>query len=235
MADCKPLQKSLNWCEGKPVLPGIRRKLYYTSKSNIAMWPKLPKDEHGRPTSAVYVGSFVLVADATWKVIECLPDKSQVTSEAQGEAPSQTQLNKLTAVHPDIGPEASAACAYLNNSDNVFIMQDMTGRYRVVGADLYNTKTTVAQDLGQGATGTASTTITAEAPDVVAAPFYEGEIVTEDGTIAASGSQSGSTNTGSGSTNTGSGGSSSGGSSSGGSSSGGSSSGVGSDGDGGYE
>ena len=217
MADCKPLQKSLNWCEGKPVLPGIRRKLYYTSKSNIAKWPTLPTDAAGRPTSAVYVGSFVLVADATWKVIDVLSEKSQLTSEAQGEAPSQTQLNKLTAVHPDIGPEATAACAYLNNSDNVFIMQDMTGRYRVVGADLYNTKTTVAQDLGQGATGTASTTITAEAPDVVAAPFYEGEIVTEDGTIAASGSQSGSTNTGSGSTNTGSGGSSSGGSGSSGS------------------
>ena len=220
MADCKPLQKSLNWCEGKPILPGIRRKLYYTSKSNIAKWPTLPTDAAGRPTSAVYVGSFVLVADATWKVIDILSEKSQVTSEAQGEAPSQTQLNKLTAVHPDIGPEASAACAYLNNSDNVFIMQDMTGRYRVVGADLYNTKTTVAQDLGQGATGTASTTITAEAPDVVAAPFYEGEIVTEDGTIAASGSQSGSTNTGSGSTNTGSGSTNTG---SGGSSSGGSS------------
>lgn len=205
MADCKPLQKSLNWCEGKPVLPGIRRKLYYTSKSNIAKWPTLPTDAAGRPTSAVYVGSFVLVADATWKVIDVLSEKSQLTSEAQGEAPSQTQLNKLTAVHPDIGPEATAASAYLNNSDNVFIMQDMTGRYRVVGADLYSTKTTVAQDLGQGATGTASTTITAEAPDVVAAPFYEGEIVTEDGTIEASGSQSGSTNTGSGSTNTGSG------------------------------
>ena len=230
MTNCKPLQKSLNWCEGKPILPGIRRKLYYTSKSNIAKWPTLPTDAAGRPTSAVYVGSFVLVADATWKVIDILSEKSQVTSEAQGEAPSQTQLNKLTAVHPDIGPEATAASAYLNNSDNVFIMQDMTGRYRVVGADLYNTKTTVAQDLGQGATGTASTTITAEAPDVVAAPFYEGEIVTEDGTIAASGSQSGSTNTGSGSTNTGSGGSSSGGSSSGGSSSGG-----GNDGDGGWE
>ena len=94
----------------------------------------------------------------------------------------------------------------------------------MVGADLYSTKTTVAHDLGQGATGTASTTITAEAPDVVAAPFYEGEIVTEDGTIAASGSQSGSSNTGSGSTNTGSGSTNtgSGGSSSGGSSSGGS-------------
>ena len=154
MANCKPLQKSLNWCEGKPVLPGIRRKLYYTSKSNIAKWPTLPTDAAGRPTSAVYVGSFVLVADTTWKVIDILSEKSQVTSEAQGEAPSQTQLNKLTAVHPDVGPEASAACVYLNNSDNVFIMQDMTGKYRVGGSDMWNTKTTVAQDLGHVQHGT---------------------------------------------------------------------------------
>ena len=235
MTNCKPLQKSLNWCEGKPILPGIRRKLYYTSKSNIAKWPTLPTDAAGRPTGAVYQGSFVLVADANWKYIDILSEKSQLTSEAQGEVPSQTQLNKLTAVHPAVGPDATAASAYLNNSDNVFIIEDMKGKYRVVGSDMWNTKTTVSQDLGQGATGTTSTTINVEATDVVPAPFYEGSIVTEDGTIEASGSQSGSTNTGSGSTNTGSGGSSSGGSSSGGSSSGGSSSGVGSDGDGGFE
>jgi hypothetical protein len=50
---------------------------------------------------------------------------------------------------------------------------------------MWNTKTTVAQDLGQGATGTTSTTINAEATDVVPAPFYEGTIETEDGTIDA--------------------------------------------------
>ena len=229
MPNCSSLQKSLAWCQGTPEFPGIKRRLYYISKANIAKWPTLPTDAAGRPTGAVYQGSFVLVADANWKYIDILSEKSQLTSEAQGEVPSQTQLNKLTAVHPAVGPDATAASAYLNNSDNVFIIEDMKGKYRVVGSDMWNTKTTVAQDLGQGATGTASTTITAEAPDVVAAPFYEGEIVTEDGTIAASGSQSGSTNTGSGSTNTGSGGSSSGGSSSGGSSSGGN------DGDGGWE
>ena len=144
-----------------------------------------PKDAQGRPTAAVYQGSFALVADATWKYIDILPDKSQVTSEAQGEVPSQTQLNKLTAVHPAVGEEASAASAYLNNNDNVFIIEDMKGKYRVIGSDMWNTKTTVAQDLGQGATGTTSTTINAEATDVVPAPFYEGTIETEDGTIDA--------------------------------------------------
>lgn len=179
----KVQQKSVSWCQGTPELPGIKRRIYYIAKSFIVSWPTLPKDEVGRPIAAKYSGSFVLAADATWKHIDVLPDKCQVTSEAQGEVPSQTQLNKLTAVHPSVGEEASAAAGYINNSDNVFLVEDMKGKFRVIGSDLYNTKATVAQDLGQGATGTTSTTINAEATDVVPAPFYEGEIVTEDGII----------------------------------------------------
>jgi hypothetical protein len=180
---CNNLQRSLDWCQGTPELPGIKRRIYYLAKSQIVKWPTLPVDENGRPTSAIYQGNFVLAADANWKHIDVLPDKCQVTSEAQGEVPSQTQLNKLTAVHPAVGPEASAAAAYINNTYNVFLVEDMRGKFRVIGCDKWNTKATVAQDLGQGATGTTSTTINAEASDVVPAPFYEGEIVTETETI----------------------------------------------------
>ena len=180
---CNNLQRSLDWCQGTPELPGIKRRIYYLAKSQIVKWPTLPVDENGRPTSAIYQGNFVLAADANWKHIDVLPDKCQVTSEAQGEVPSQTQLNKLTAVPPAVGPEASAAAAYINNTDNVFLVEDMRGKFRVIGSDKWNTKATVAQDLGQGATGTTSTTINAEASDVVPAPFYEGEIVTETETI----------------------------------------------------
>ncbi len=142
-----------------------------------------PRDELGRPTSSVLVGSFTLAADAKWKYIDILPDKSQLTSEAQGESPSQTQLNKLVAVHPGVGPEASDAAASINNSDNIFVVEDMKGNYRVVGNDKWTTKSTVAQDLGQGATGTTSTTINAEATDEVPAPFYVGTLETENGDI----------------------------------------------------
>lgn len=185
---CLNLQKSFGWCEGTPVLPGIRRRLYYIAKSFIVKWPTLAKDANGRTTTAEYEGNFTLAADATWKYIDVLPSKSQVQSEAQGEKPSQTQLNTLTAVHPGVGAEATAAAAYMNNCDNVFLVQDMTGKFRVVGCEMYDTDTTVAQDLGQGATGTASTTITCKATDVVPAPFYPGEIVTEDGVVMGDGS-----------------------------------------------
>ena len=180
---CTSIQKSLGWCQGTPELPGVKRRIYFIAKSFIVGFPQLPRDELGRSTSAVLVGDFVLMADATWKYIDILPDKSQLTSEAQGELPSQTQLNKLVAVHPGVGKEASAAAAYINNTDNVFIVEDMKGNYRVLGNDKWTTEATVAQDLGQGATGTTSTTITVEATDEVPAPFYVGKLDTEDGEI----------------------------------------------------
>ncbi len=180
---CSALQKSLAWCQGTPELPGVRRRLYYLAKSEIVAFPQLPRDKNGRPTSATLEGSFTLLADAKWKFIDILPDKSQLTSEAQGELPSQTQLNKLSAVHPGVGPEASAAAAYLNNTDSVFVVQDMKGNFRVVGSDKWFSTVKVAQDLGQGATGSTSTTIEVEAADEVPAPFYVGSLDTEDGEI----------------------------------------------------
>lgn len=180
---CTSIQKSLAWCQGTPELPGVKRRIYYCAKSNIVTFPQLPRDELGRPTSSVLTGEFVLLADMKWFYIDILPDKSQLTSEAQGELPSQTQLNKLTAVHPGVGADASAAAAYINNTDNVFIVEDMKGNFRVLGNDKWQTKATVAQDLGQGATGTTSTTISVEATDEVPAPFYIGTLETEDGLV----------------------------------------------------
>lgn len=178
---------------GTPELPGIKRRVFYLAKNQIAKWPTFQRDTAGRATSAILLGSFTLVADAKWKYIIILADKSQLTSDAQGEIPSQTQLNKATLVHPGVGPEATAAAAYLNNSDNVFIVEDMKGNFRVLGSDRWVTKTTVTQDNGQGATGSTSTTIAIEATDELPSPFYVGTIETEDGDIDASTDTSSST------------------------------------------
>ena len=185
MAECLNIQQSLGWCQGTPELPGVKRRVYYLAKSEIVEWPALSRDANGRITSAQYSGSFTLKADSKWKYIDILPDKSQLTSEPQGELPSQTQLNKLVAVHPGVGLRASAAAAYINNYDNVFIVEDMKGFFRVVGCDKWQTKSTVNQDLGQGPTGSTSTTISVEATDECPAPFYFGMIETEDGDIDA--------------------------------------------------
>lgn len=186
MPDCSSIQKSLAWCQGKPQYTGMRRRLYFTARTNILVWPTLPKDGMGRPMSAVYDGEFVLAADKEWLYMDILPDKSQLTSEAQGEYPAQTQLNKLVAVHPGVEADAAAAAAWFNNNETVFMVEDLNGNVRVVGNKDYPIKVTVAQDMGQGITGSASTTITVEASDDVPAPFYHysGLFVTGDGTAA---------------------------------------------------
>lgn len=180
----KSLNKSLRWCEGTVSMPGIKKRIYYISKSYIANWPQLAKDSTtGRLSNGVYQASFALEADRKWKFIDILADKSQLTSEPQGEAPSQTQLNKLVAVHAGVDYEASHLASCLNNDDLVFLVEDQAGFTRVVGSENWPTKTTVNQDNGQGATGNTSTTITVEATDVMPSPFYIGQIKTDDGDI----------------------------------------------------
>ena len=90
MADCSSIQKSLAWCQGRPELPGVKRRIYYISKYDIVKWPTLQHDANGRLASAAYSGDFTLLADSKWKYIDIIADKSQLTSEAQGEYPSQT-------------------------------------------------------------------------------------------------------------------------------------------------
>ena len=82
--DCTSIQKSLAWCQGTPELPGVKRRIYYIAKSAIVQYPTLPRDENGRPTAAVLTGSFTLLTEQKWKYIDILPEKSQLTSEAQG-------------------------------------------------------------------------------------------------------------------------------------------------------
>ena len=179
------LQKSLDWCDGMPQYPGIRRRIYFVNKNLIAKYPVLTRDSFGRPTSSVYIGDFELVEGATFKYIDIFPNKSQLTSEPQGEKPSQTQLNKLVLMHPGVDEQATEAAGYLNNSDNLYIVEDMAGNFRVVGNDKWPTLTTVNQDNGQGTTP-AGTTINVEVTDELAAPFYVGKVVTDDGDVYSS-------------------------------------------------
>lgn len=176
MPNCYEIQSSLDWCMGRPELPGIKSKVYFVPKSNIKRWPMLEQLIGGRHHSAEYEGSFEFGYNSTFRYITVLGEKSQLTSEPQGEYPNQTQLNKLTIVYPGTNEEATMLAAYFNNSDCVFIVTDMNGRMRVVGSKDIPTKVTVSQDLGQGPTGTASTTINIEATDFVESPFYDGEV-----------------------------------------------------------
>lgn len=169
------LKKSLDWVEGTPELPGVYRRVYFIAKRDIVGWPTL--------NAGSYTGNFTLKADAKWGYIDIQVKKSKATAETQGEYPSHTYLGKGEFYHPSVCEASTNAAAVLPNIDAVYIVSGMDGKYRVLGSDKWETKTTVAQDMGQDSTGTVGTTIAVEAPDVAPMPFYSGTIETEDGVI----------------------------------------------------
>lgn len=177
--NCSIIQESLQWCEGRPSYAGIKRRLYYIAKQDISVWPTRTKDGLGRITSGAYEGNFILVEGKRWLFIDILPDKSQVTSESQGEYPGVTQLNRLTAVHPGVDAQANMMAGYVNNVPCVFLVEQFDGSFRVIGSEEFDGIATVAQDLGQGSNGSTSTTLTAQSADFTPAPVYTGTIITE--------------------------------------------------------
>lgn len=174
----------MKYCQGSPVTPGIKRRAWVIAVDAILGWPKIPVDEHGRPTSSEYAGGFTLAEGVKWRPLDHLPNKAEFKSEAQGEEPSRTFKVTGSFLHPKIDEDAATASTSLLNTRVVVLVEDMRGKYRVIGCEQYNgALVTPSRDNGQGATGSAGTTILVEADDPVETPFYSGPIDTADGII----------------------------------------------------
>lgn len=181
------LYESLDWCQGKTILPGIRSRVYYTPKRSILKWPKLPDEiaEDGKFSDlAVYKGDFVLAAGVSWRHLDVITTDSPVNCESQGEVPSVTSLNKGTFKHPGAEEEATAFARKATSDDMVYLVQQRNGKFRVIGNEMYETITKVKLELGAAVTDKAGTTLEVEVTDICPAPFYRGKIEIEDGTIS---------------------------------------------------
>lgn len=177
------IYKDMEWSDGASQLPGIRQTVYACPKRDIVGWPTLPTTGSVMGVLAQYVGSFVLAAQTTWKKVGVLVDESPITSASQGTKPSKSFLITATFMHPGVEEEATAYAGQANNDDMVYIVQQKNGKFRVVGNEMFQTDTEVEQTLGGAPTDKMGTKLTVKVTDRMPAPFYEGEIVTEDGTI----------------------------------------------------
>lgn len=174
----------LEWCEGTVNLPGIYPKVYGIPKRDIVAWPALGVATADSMAGAVtYTGNFTLAADAKWRVIGVIVDKSPVASAPQGAKPSKTFLNTGTFVHQGVDEEATGFAKQANNDDMVYIFRAKSGKYRVLGNEMFQTDTAVSQNLGGAATDEMGSTIVVTVTDASPAPFYTGEILTADGIV----------------------------------------------------
>ena len=180
------LYSSLQYCKGKPMLPGIRSRLYFIPKRDIVKWPTLPDTaETEMGELATYEGDFNLASEAKWAYIDLVDNKGKIESESQGDKPARSFLNKTSVTHPETDEEATGFARQANSDDFVYLLQVRNGKFRVLGSEMFPTDTKPKQDSGEGVTGDFGTTLDIECTDVCPAPYYKGKIVTKDGTIDA--------------------------------------------------
>lgn len=176
--------KSLDWVPGSVNLPGIRPVVYAIAKKHILAWPVLPVSSNDTMGPlASYVGDFTLANGEVFQKVGIIVEKSPVDAKSQGTKPSKTSLNTGVFVHPGVEEEATAFCRQANNDELVYLFQTKSGKWRVLGNEMYPTNTEFEQKLGAAATDEMGTTITVTATDQCPAPFYTGQIVTEEGII----------------------------------------------------
>lgn len=185
MKDCTStaLLDSLNFCQGKTILTGIRERAYFIPKRQIVSWPTLPSTSAEMADLATYTGSFTLAADAQWKYIDLTLNKGQIEWETQGERPSRSILNKVTLYHPEIDEDAAAFQRLALGEDLVIVIRQRDGKYRVIGSEMWPIDIKPKGSTGEGTTGEAGSQVEVEATDVCPAPFYVGQLVTAEGTI----------------------------------------------------
>lgn len=171
------LYKSLVFCKGKTILPGVRTRLYYIAKRHIVAWPSLPDTATSDMAElATYDGDFILEADHYWQFIDIIDNKGKVESESQGDKPARTFLNKFSPLHPETDAEATGFCRQANSDDFVYLVQMRNGKFRTLGNEAFSTDTKPKQDSGEGVSGEFGTTLEITVTDICPAPFYAGKI-----------------------------------------------------------
>ena len=177
----KSLYKSIEACPGKKLMPGIRRRLYYKNRRAIAAFPKLPDadDENVNDMAqlAQYQGDFTLAAEEYWQFIDLKDEASNVTFEPVGEDPSQLYSNQANAIVAGQDDEVKGFARQALNDDIVYVYQDRSGKFCVLGNEAFKCHTKPSGDTAAEATGAITTTFAIQVYDECPVPTYTGKLM----------------------------------------------------------
>lgn len=183
----KSLYESLQFCQGQKVIPGIRNHVFAIAKRDIVKWPELPDvstESVDLAKLGTYTGDFSLAAEKKWLKIDLAMNKGNIECETQGDRPSRTFLNKLTAAYPGTSAQATGFCRLAIDDDMVFLVPQRDGQYRVLGNEMFETDVKPALSTGEGIDTAGGTNIEINVTDICPAPFYTGKIETAEGNIS---------------------------------------------------
>ena len=176
---------SIESCPGQRSLPGIRRRLYYINKADIAAFPTLPApsaENITMPGLAAYTGDFTLQSDKYFQFIDLKDEASNVTFETVGEDGSKLVNNQANAIVTGMGDEVKGFCRQALNDDLIYVYQNRDGKFCVIGNEAFTCHTTPTGDTGTEPTGAITTTLAIQCYDEAPVPTFKGKLYTAEKT-----------------------------------------------------
>ena len=168
------LYENVDFCVGAASLPGMRPHFYFIKKADILIFPAPQGDEATKLEDfAVIKDNITLVADKKWKRVDLVEGESEPSCDGQGSEGAKSFLNRVNMVVPGTKKKVTGLIAEPQRD----------GAIRIIGNEMFRVQLELGQNAGKSVTDAAQTTINASVTDIYPAPFYEGTLVTEDGTI----------------------------------------------------
>lgn len=176
----KSVYESVEACPGQRILPGVRRRLYYINKSDIAAWPSAPSVNDENVTMAQlarYVGDFTLVADKYFQFIDLKDEASNAKFEPVGENGSKLFNNQAEAVVAGISDDIKGFSSQALNDDVIYVFQQRDGKFCVLGNEMFKCNTSPTGDSGTDATSATTTSVSIQVYDERPIPTYVGKLM----------------------------------------------------------
>ena len=179
------LYEDLLKCPGAKRLPGTGRKVYLSPRRWITQLAKPQLEKAASMKDYLVIKeSHKMVADKKFIVAYLSTDKSNFSSESQGENGSKTMLNKLALTFPGTEEEQSALASMLLNEDIIALIPQRNGKCRQYGDDNFECSVAPSQSSGSSVTDETNTTVELSVGCETLPPFYYGDIPTSEGTYS---------------------------------------------------
>ena len=180
--DSVDLYEDLLKCPGAKRLPGTGRRVFLAPRRYITALAKPQLEKAASMKDYLVIKeSHTMAADKKFIVAYLATDKSNFSSESQGEDGSKTMLNKLSIVFPGTEEEQSALASMLLNEDVIALIPQRNGKCRQYGDDNFECSVAPSQSSGSSVTDETSTTVELSVGCEPLPPFYYGDIPTAEG------------------------------------------------------
>jgi hypothetical protein len=173
------------WADGQGNMGGLKTIGYYALAADIDEWPAIAAVPTSAAEEVTLVGNFRMKEGKSWKKLYNTMETGKIDDQNQGERDCQSFNSIAEIFYPGTKAEVLGFMKLSNNSNMVFILDELSGgNRRVLGTQGLPAKVKPSSTTGVAAADRKGMTLEIQCYGDSPAPLYEGVIELESDVIS---------------------------------------------------